>query len=64
VFLIPPGACGWVGLGYVGCDGSYDCRAWVGGAHWQDPQAIAHELGHNLFMGHAGAQLPGGALDE
>jgi hypothetical protein len=54
-----------VGLGYVGCDGSYDCRAWVGGAHWEDPQAIGHELGHNLFMGHAGSQINGATtVDE
>lgn len=28
VYLIPPGQCGFVGLGYIGCDGSYACRSW------------------------------------
>ena len=32
--MIPPGVCSWVGLGYVGCDGSYECRTWIAGAFW------------------------------
>ncbi|PRW33287.1 hypothetical protein C2E21_7824 [Chlorella sorokiniana] len=64
VYLIPPSTCGWVGLGYVGCDGSFACRSWINGDFWGAPQAIAHELGHNLFLGHASAYLPDGQLDE
>lgn len=26
VYLLPPGACQWAGLGFLGCDGSYECR--------------------------------------
>ena len=64
VYLVPPGACPFVGLGYIGCDGSYDCRAWISGDFWATPQAIAHELGHNLFMGHAGSFNSAGVFDE
>lgn len=39
VYLIPPSPCFWVGLGYVGCDGSYTCRAWIGGDFWTTTQA-------------------------
>ena len=38
VYLLPPSPCFWVGLGYVGCDGSYECRAWIGGDFWTTPQ--------------------------
>lgn len=44
VYFLPPNACAWVGLGYIGCDGSYDCRAWVSGGHWGNPQV--GEQGH------------------
>ena len=64
VYLVPPSACGFVGLGYVGCDGSYTCRAWIGSAVWDSATAIAHELGHNLFMGHATSILPDLSVDE
>ena len=65
MYLLPPtSSCAWVGLGYVGCDGSFTCRAWIGGDFWTAPQAMSHELGHNLFMGHAGAATPAGAFDE
>lgn len=40
------------------------CRAWVAGAFWNTSQAIAHELGHTLWLGHSGAMLPGGGRDE
>jgi hypothetical protein len=64
VYLVPPSACTFVGLGYIGCDGSYDCRAWIGADFWATPQAIAHELGHNMFMAHAGAMNADEVLDE
>ena len=33
VYVIPKGgACGWGGMGYVGCFD--DCRAWVNGDLW------------------------------
>jgi hypothetical protein len=108
VYLLPPGACGFVGLGYVGCDGSFQCRAWIGAGFWASPSAIAHEvrrhrgrqlvaatgqscgptcpvwihynraeplildhlaacalqLGHNLFLAHAGAYRADGSFDE
>ena len=53
VYLLPPSQCGWLGLGYVGCDGSFTCRAWIHADAWTSPQALMHELGHNLYMGHA-----------
>ena len=54
VYLLPPNTqCGWVGLGYVGCDGSFECRTWIGGDFWASPMAISHELGHNIYMAHA-----------
>ncbi|EFN55656.1 hypothetical protein CHLNCDRAFT_57838 [Chlorella variabilis] len=46
--------CPWIGLGYIGCDGTYECRSWVGGEHALVPQAHVHELGHNLYMAHSG----------
>ena len=40
--MIPPtSACGFVGLGYVGCDQSFVCRAWIGGDFWTLPQVGA-----------------------
>ena len=38
VYFLPPNACSWVGQGYIGCDGSYDCRSWIAGAYWDNPQ--------------------------
>ncbi len=53
VFVLPHfnelPSCAWAGVANVGC-GTF-CRAWVGGADY--PMLIAHELGHNLSMGHA-----------
>ncbi|EFN52442.1 hypothetical protein CHLNCDRAFT_138977 [Chlorella variabilis] len=60
VFMLPPGLCaGMVGTGYVGCDGSWPCRAWVGHDFWTSPMTIAHELGHNLYLSHSGSALSG-----
>ena len=64
MYLLPPSACAFVGLGYVGCDGSYECRAWIGSDFWTTPQAIAHELGHNMFLAHAGANTSTGVFDD
>lgn len=38
VYLLPPSACPFVGLGYTGCDGSFPCRAWIGGDFWTAPE--------------------------
>lgn len=55
VYLIPSGPCTFVGVGYIGCDGTFGCRSWVGGDYWASPASLAHELGHNLHLEHAGA---------
>ena len=40
VYLLPPSiGCNWVGLGYVGCDGSFRCRVWISGDFWMTAQA-------------------------
>lgn len=44
VYLVPPGVCGWAGLGYVGCDGYYECRAWIGGDSWVSRRQQSHVL--------------------
>ncbi|KAL4439954.1 hypothetical protein ABPG75_002955 [Micractinium tetrahymenae] len=64
VYLVPPSACSFVGLGYVGCDGSLECRSWINSDFWTTPQAITHELGHNMFMAHAGKYASDGWYDE
>ncbi|KAL4439956.1 hypothetical protein ABPG75_002957 [Micractinium tetrahymenae] len=64
VYLVPPSACGFVGLGYVGCDGSYKCRVWLSADYWATGQAYAHELGHNIYLVHAGKYNPDGWYDE
>jgi len=58
VFVLPrysdiPG-CGWQGLANVGCTSF--CRTWI--AQAETPMTYAHELGHNLEMGHAGTPAP------
>ncbi|KAL4430186.1 hypothetical protein ABPG77_004968 [Micractinium sp. CCAP 211/92] len=62
VFLLPPGPCTFVGLGYVGCDSS-DCRSWIGSGFWNSSQAMVHEIGHNNFLDHAGRNVDWG-FDE
>lgn len=42
--------CGWAGLANTSCSGS--CRAWT--AEPQSGMVLAHELGHNLNLAHAG----------
>lgn len=64
VYLLPPSACDFVGMGYVGCDANYECRSWIGPDHWNSPAAMAHEIGHNLFLGHAGATTGSGTFVE
>lgn len=63
VFLFPPGPCNFVGIGYVGCDGSFGCRSWIGPNYVTSAQVISHELGHNLFLGHAGS-MSAGVFDQ
>ena len=38
VYLVPPGPCDkeWAGTAYLGCDGTFQCRAWIAGNHWGD----------------------------
>lgn len=40
------------------------CRAWIGADFWATPQALVHELGHNLFLAHAGAPTQDGNWDD
>lgn len=48
LFVLPRKAkCKWAGLGIVGCN---KCKAWVKSAR---KKTYAHELGHNLGLGHA-----------
>jgi uncharacterized repeat protein (TIGR01451 family) len=48
VYVLPPSACPGSGYGTVGGNPS---RAWIFTCHL--PDVFAHELGHNLGMGHA-----------
>ena len=64
--MLPQGACTFVGLGYIGCDGTpeLECRAWLNGGFWDKPQAIVHEISHNLWLGHAGSVNSDGSYDQ
>ncbi|PSC76701.1 subunit of the ESCRT-III complex [Micractinium conductrix] len=65
VFLLPPNSvCPFVSLAYLGCGGGLECRSWIGGSFWDTPSAYMHELGHNLFLGHAGRETVDGWFDE
>ncbi|NUS60651.1 MAG: hypothetical protein HOQ01_06850 [Lysobacter sp.] len=50
VYMFPPNACGWQGLGDVGNPNS---TAWVNGL--MTLQVVGHELGHNYGLSHAHA---------
>ncbi|KAL4427875.1 hypothetical protein ABPG75_001964 [Micractinium tetrahymenae] len=65
VYLLPPGACTFMGVAYLGCEGSGGgpCRSWVAAGNWDKPQAIAHGLAHNMFLAHAGRILDDGTFD-
>ncbi|WIA38079.1 hypothetical protein OEZ86_001448 [Tetradesmus obliquus] len=57
VYVVPPGElCSWGGMGWVGCKS--DCRAWISGDLWMFPTTWMHELGHNLYLNHAGSFQP------
>mgnify|MGYP001810990170 CR=1 FL=1 len=38
------------------------CR--IGADFWATPQAIVHEMGHNLYMAHAGGTNSEGVFDD
>jgi hypothetical protein len=38
------------------------CR--IGAEFWATPQAIVHEMGHNLYMAHAGGTNSEGVFDD
>ncbi|KAL4420548.1 hypothetical protein ABPG75_010204 [Micractinium tetrahymenae] len=62
---MPSGPCSFVGMGMVGCDGTVlDCRVWISGGYWGNPQVYVHELSHNLYLGHAGSYNSAGTFDE
>ncbi|KAL4421243.1 hypothetical protein ABPG75_010534 [Micractinium tetrahymenae] len=46
------------------CSGPDDCRVCISADFWTTPNAMAHELGHNLFLAHAGAVSSAGVFDE
>ncbi|KAG2493860.1 hypothetical protein HYH03_008076 [Edaphochlamys debaryana] len=73
LLVLPPGLrewagpnCSWTGLATLGPaarleDGSYGVGvAWVSGSYSRSLMAYLHELGHNLWLGHAGV----GSCDE
>jgi hypothetical protein len=71
--IIPEGtACGWAGLGYVGCDGSFMCASWVASRYFlgsyagapASTQVALHEQGHNLYLHHAASYDGSGGTVE
>jgi hypothetical protein len=62
IYVTPSGGvCKWGGMGYVGC--KEDCRVWVAGDVWDRAATYAHELGHNLYLNHAGSKGDNGYGD-
>lgn len=45
----------------MGCHG--DCRVWVSGDVWDRAATYAHEIGHNLYLNHAGSKGDNGYGD-
>ncbi|HTP47182.1 MAG TPA: Ig-like domain repeat protein [Casimicrobiaceae bacterium] len=58
IYLQPSlGSCGWAGLAYVGYH-----RAWINGPGSFATQIVAHEMGHNFGLLHAGSLGCGSAV--
>ena len=51
-------ACGWLGLGYIGSPH----KAWINGPTAAKTNAIAHEMGHNFGLLHAGSVRCSGSI--
>ena len=56
VYLFSGQSCGWLGLAYVG----FPHKAWINGTGAFRTQVIAHEMGHNFGLLHAGSLNCGG----
>ena len=52
VYLLPPMAapCNFVGWGYLGCDGSIACRAWIGNNFWTQPAVRRRQYWARMCM--------------
>eukprot|EP00877_Chromochloris_zofingiensis_P010829 jgi/Chrzof1/59/Cz01g02040.t1 len=63
IYIVPSGSspCNFGGMGHVGC--TSDCKAWLNGAIALQPAAYLHELGHNLYLNHAGVNGDNGYGD-
>ncbi|KAL4859446.1 Autolysin [Chlorella vulgaris] len=73
LIIVPEGtSCGWAGLAYIGCDGSFSCNSWVDARYLMGRTASAatnaqvafHEQGHNLYLNHAASYDNTGAIVE
>lgn len=58
VYLFPAQSCGWAGLAYVG----YPRLAFINGTGAFGTGTIAHEMGHNFGLFHAGSLSCGSAV--